>query len=75
MLGASCHLGEVGGEVAADVPHAGGTQKGVNDGVNQRVAVAVALETLGVGNPDASQHQWAPLHQPVDIVAYPDTHP
>ena len=67
-------LGIGGREVLADIPQREGTKQGIHDRVHQHIGIAVAIEAeaSGVLQGLAAQDQWAPRHQPVDVVAVAD---
>lgn len=55
--------------MVADVAQCGGTEQGVADGVDEDVGIAMAKQTMRVGDEDASEPQFAPFNELVDIVA------
>ena len=56
-------------ELPADVAQSCRAQQRVDDGMQQRVAIAVAEEALVVRDGDAAEHQGAAIDQAVDVVA------
>ena len=70
---AAAVLGVGVGEHLAHVAQGGGAQQGVDQGVQQRVGVAMADRLPIVGNVDAAQSQWSARLQPVGIVS--DSYP
>ena len=58
-----------GGELPADVAQPRRPQQRVDDGVQQRIAVAVAQEAPVVRDEHAAEHQWTSLDETVDVVA------
>ena len=55
-------------EMVADVPGGHGAEQRVGDGVDEHVGVRVSVETFGVRNLDAAEHERAAFDQRVDIV-------
>ena len=50
------------GEVVADVAHVGCAQKGVADGMQQHVGIAMAQQSLTMLNLDATHPEVAAFH-------------
>ena len=61
-------------EVLADVAEGGGSEKGVADGVEENVGIAMAEESEMVGYLYASQPKRAVGGELVNVVAYSDAH-
>lgn len=54
-----------------DVAHVCRTQQRIADGVNQHIGIAMPQQTFLMLKPDASQPQFAPFDQPMDIESKP----
>ena len=64
--------GVIRGEVLADVAQAGGAKEGVDDGVRQRVGVAVALGAEIGRHDDPGERQGAARDEGVRVPAHAD---
>jgi len=63
------------GKQLADIAQGGCSQQGVDHGVQQRVAVAVADQRAIVGNDDSTQPQRPPRPQPMRVMSDADANP
>ena len=64
-------------KVITDITHVSCSQQCIADGMNEHVGIAMAQESEGMRNEDATQPKVAPRHQLVHIVshAYTYVHP
>ena len=58
---------------AADVALARRPEQGVDDGVDEDVAVGVPEQARGVRDLDAAQNERPPLDEPMEVVAQTDS--
>jgi hypothetical protein len=65
-------LGIVIGEVITDIAQRASPEYGVDYRVSQDVAVGVTGQALVRGQFHTSDHQFAALNEPVDVITHPD---